>query len=164
MKNLTSYAKAVTFGVCVAVCHLLSAGVIYVAPELPEGSDGSGSSWANAMTSVSPDGRTLTVNGVAYARPNYVFRRVGSQYVMEIDPSVAVVRAIQTADGVVEIVPTSSVKGFWYQVEYSSTLNFADAKRTEPVEGTGEALSLTAPKGDGSLFYRLIVSDIDPLR
>ena len=119
---------------------------------------------ANAMTSVSPDGRTLTVNGVAYARPNYVFRRVGSQYVMEIDPSVAVVRAIQTADGVVEIVPTSSVKGFWYQVEYSSTLNFADAKRTEPVEGTGEALSLTAPKGDGSLFYRLIVSDIDPHR
>lgn len=52
MSRSTWCQKSVFLAVCVGVCRLLSAGVIYVAPELPEGSDGSGSSWANAMTSV----------------------------------------------------------------------------------------------------------------
>ena len=52
MSKSTWCQKSVFLAVCVGACRLLTAGVIYVAPELPEGSDGSGSSWANAMTSV----------------------------------------------------------------------------------------------------------------
>ena len=35
-----------------AVCGVAYPGTVYVAPELPEGSDGSGSSWANATTDI----------------------------------------------------------------------------------------------------------------
>lgn len=42
---------------------LLRADVVYVAAELPEGSDGSGSSWANAMVSISAACEKAKTNG-----------------------------------------------------------------------------------------------------
>ena len=52
MSKMSGCGKSVALVACSVVCRLLSAGVIYVTPELPEGSDGSGSSWANAMNDV----------------------------------------------------------------------------------------------------------------
>lgn len=116
----------------------------------------------SAETSVSADGRTLTVDGVAYSRPNYLFRLRNGRYTLEIDPEVAKVGGIDAGGAEVLIFPVSSVQGFWYCVEYAETPTFANARRTDPVEGTGSELGLAAPKGAGANFYRLIVTDVAP--
>lgn len=128
------------------------------------------------LSSVSVEGARLTALGRIFsANSNYVFEVVPAGIRVKIDRAAALIGSGVDASGSVvsafalhgdaaQIGVKRTVRGFYYTVEGSPRLDFAESAVTEAVPGTGKALQLSAPKGDATRFYRVRVHDEVPAR